>query len=227
MKIAVIPARGGSQRIKRKNIKNFCGKPMMSWVIEKLTKSNFFDKIIVSTDDIAIKELATELGADVPFIRPKILSDNYTTTVPVISHAIKEVSKIGWNIKYVCCIYPCNPFLDLVDIKKSFKLLHESNYNFVYPVVEYSHPIQRSMKRNKNGNIKFLYPEHELTRTQDLETFFHDAGQFYWGKSFAWLTEMKMHTDGSSIIIPSWRVVDIDTQNDWERAEKIFESNFL
>ncbi len=227
MKIAIIPARAGSQRIKRKNTKSFCGKPMITWTIEKLIDSNIFDKILVSTDDIETQNIAVKLGVEVPFIRPKNLSDSHTATVPVISHAIQQVKKLNWNVRYACCIYPCTPFLETNDIKESFDILYKNNHNFVYPVVEYPHPIQRSMIRDETGKIKFKYPEYELTRTQDLESFFHDSGQFYWGKSEAWLKGLKMHTDGVSIKIPSWRALDIDTNEDWEKAEKIFKGNLL
>jgi len=226
MKIAIIPARGGSQRIKRKNIKLFYGKPMIVWVIEKLINSNFFDKVVVSTDNIEIKNISLQAGADVPFIRPENLSDNYTTTVPVISHAVSECLYLGWNIETVCCVYPCSPFLKIIDIQKSYEILLNKNFNFVYPVVEYPHPIQRALKRSKNGQMVFKYAEYELSRTQDLDMFYHDAGQFYWGLKDAWISNKKMHTNGTSIVIPSWRVVDIDTEDDWQRAENIFISYF-
>ena len=181
MIVAIIPARGGSKRIPRKNIKEFCGKPMISWAIEEAKNSKLFDHIIVSTDDSEIKKISESYGAIVPFIRPADISDDHTPTVPVISHAVKEVDALFKNVDYACCIYPCSPLLKASDLVKSFNLLQSSKEDYVYPVVEYPHSIFRSMRQTKNGKMQFIYPEFELTRTQDLEETFHDAGQFYWG----------------------------------------------
>tara|TARA_B100001093_G_scaffold512193_1_gene581579 strand:+ start:1156 stop:1839 length:684 start_codon:yes stop_codon:yes gene_type:complete len=227
MKIAVIPARGGSKRIHRKNIKKFNGKPMIIWAIETAKKSKLFDYIVVSTDDNEIKELSEQNGAIAPFIRPSNISDDDTPTVPVISHAIKEIDKIYQHVDYACCIYPCSPMLLASDLVTSFNLLKSSGENFVYPIAEYPHSIFRAMTQYKNGKMKFLYPEYELSRTQDLEETFHDAGQFYWGKAEAWRKLKKMHTDGLGMKIPSYRVVDIDTEDDWKRAELIFKQKII
>lgn len=222
MRIAVIPARGGSKRIPRKNIKEFSGKPMIAWAITAALKSGLFDRVIVTTDDPEIAAIGRRWGAETPFPRPIELADDLTPTVPVIAHAIKTCQDKGWSIQYVCCIYPCVPFLEPHDLIETFKLLQQNNVNFVYPVVEYPHPIQRAMRRLESGQMQFIKPEYELTRTQDLEKTYHDAGQFYWGKSLAWLGLKKMHTDGLGMPIPGWRVVDIDSMDDWKRAENIF-----
>jgi len=219
MIVAIIPARGGSKRIPRKNIKEFNGKPMISWAIEGAKNSELFDLIVVSTDDIEIKEIAEKSGAIVPFTRPLDISDDNTPTVPVISHAVKKIDNLYEKVQYACCIYPCSPLIQASDLVKSFSLLKSSGENFVYPVVEYPHSIFRSMKQSKDGKMQFIYPEFELTRTQDLEETFHDAGQFYWGKADAWRQSMKMHSDGIGMKIPSYRVVDIDNEDDWTRAE--------
>ena len=219
MKIAVIPSRGGSKRIPRKNIKIFNGKPMIAWAIQIAQKSKLFDKIFVSTDDDEIKKISEQYGAIVPFIRPPEISDDKTHTVPVISHAIKEIERLYQKVEYACCIYPCSPFIISSDLKKSFQMLVSSGENYVYPVVEYPHPIFRAMKKSKEGNMKFIYPEYELSRTQDLEQTYHDAGQFYWGRADAWRQLKKMHTDGLGMVIPYYRVIDIDTEDDWKRAE--------
>lgn len=219
MIVAIIPARGGSKRIPRKNIKEFNGKPMISWAIEGAKNSELFDLIVVSTDDIEIKEIAEKSGAIVPFTRPLDISDDNTPTVPVISHAVKKIDNLYEKVQYACCIYPCSPLIRSSDLVKSFSLLKSSGENFVYPVVEYPHSIFRSMKQSKDGKMQFIYPEFELTRTQDLEETFHDAGQFYWGKADAWRQSMKMHSDGIGMKIPSYRVVDIDNEDDWTRAE--------
>ena len=222
MKIAVIPARGGSKRIPRKNIKTFCGRPMIAWAISKARDSGLFDKIIVSTDDAEIAELARNWGAETPFVRPVDLADDLTPTVPVVAHAVKSCLDTGWEADYVCCIYPCVPFLQAEDLAIALDLAQKKNADFVYPVTEYAHPIQRAMRQLAGGKMQFLNPTYELTRTQDLEKTYHDAGQFYWGKTSAWLEHKKMHTDGLGFSIPNWRVVDIDSADDWRRAELIF-----
>jgi pseudaminic acid cytidylyltransferase len=225
MRIAIIPARGGSKRIPRKNIKEFNGKPIIAWAILAAQKSGLFDYIVVSTDDDEIKSVSERYGAIVPFIRPADISDDHTPTVPVISHAVKEIDKLYGHVEYACCIYPCSPLLLPSDLIEAFNILESSEVDFVYPIVEYPHPIFRSMRKSKNGKMEFLHPEYELTRTQDLESVFHDAGQFYWGKAEAWRELKKMHTDGIGMEIPSYRVVDIDTEDDWKRAEMLSRSN--
>tara|TARA_B110000503_G_C6954902_1_gene332566 strand:+ start:71 stop:754 length:684 start_codon:yes stop_codon:yes gene_type:complete len=227
MKIAIIPARGGSKRILRKNIKIFNGKPVIAWAIIAAQKSKIFDIILVSTDDDEIKSVAEKYGAIVPFIRPANIADAHTPTVPVISHAVKEIDRLYQYVEYACCIYPCNPFLLVSDLVKAFDMIKSTGVDFVYPIVEYPHSVFRSMRKSTNGNMDFLYPEYELTRTQDLEKTFHDAGQFYWGKAESWRELKKMHTDGLGIEIPSYRVVDIDTEDDWKRAELLFKTGML
>lgn len=225
MNIAVLPARGGSKRIPRKNIKEFCGKPMIAWAIETAKETGLFDHIIISTEDEEISEIARNYGAETPFARPKTLADDYTATVPVIAHAADTCQKMGWEIDYLCCIYPCNPFLQAQDLIDSLETLKEKQSEFIFPVVEYPHPIQRAMRKMENGKMQFLQPENELTRTQDLEPTFHDAGQFYWGTCDAWIAHKAMHKD-LGFPIPAWRVVDIDTPEDWMRAELIFQALF-
>jgi|TARA_Y100001970_G_scaffold206192_1_gene251119 pseudaminic acid cytidylyltransferase len=219
MIVAIIPARGGSKRIPRKNIKNFNGKPMICWAIEEAQKSKLFDNIFVSTDDQEIKEISEQYGAIVPFIRPADISDDHTPTVPVISHAVKQIDTLYKKVDFACCIYPCSPLLMASDIKKSFDILKSSDKNYVYPIVEFPHSIFRSMRQADDGKMEFVYPEYELTRTQDLDETFHDAGQFYWGKAEAWRSLKKMHSGGIGMKIPSYRTVDIDTEDDWRRAE--------
>jgi pseudaminic acid cytidylyltransferase len=227
MKVAIIPARGGSKRIPRKNIKEFNGKPIIAWAILAAQKTELFDLVVVSTDDDEIKSVSEKYGAIVPFIRPASISDDNTPTVPVISHAVKEIDKLYGYVDQVCCIYPCSPLLTASDLIEAISILESTATDFVYPVVEYPHPIFRSMRKSKSGKMEFVYPEHELTRTQDLENVFHDAGQFYWGKAEAWRGLKKMHTDGIGMEIPSYRVVDIDTEDDWKRAEMLSQSKLL
>lgn len=223
MNIAIIPARGGSKRIPDKNWKIFCGKPMIAWAIGYALKSKIFDKVIVSTDDERIAEVARDAGAETPFVRPAELADDLTPTVPVIAHAVEACQAMGLNIEYACCIYPCVPFLQISDLVDALALMQERDAPFAYPVTDYAHPIQRAMRRLSTGHMQLFRPEHELTRTQDLEKSYHDTGQFYWGKASAWKSHMKMHTDGVGMLVPNWRVIDIDSADDWKRAELLYE----
>ena len=223
MSIAIIPARGGSKRIPRKNIKSFHGKPMIAWAIEAAKRSGLFNQIIVTTDDYEIAAIAKAWGAEVPFMRPVDLADDYTPTVPVIAQAISALAKKGVFSDLVCCIYPCAPFLRADDLIAGLELLQESGANFAYPVAEYAHPVQRALLRANDGAMQFLSPEHEITRTQDLPKTFHDVGQFYWGRVEAWLAERRMHSEGAGLVIPHWRAVDIDVDDDWERGELLFQ----
>jgi len=224
MKIAVIPARGGSKRIPRKNVKEFCGRPMIEWAISVALESKLFDHIIVSTDDKEIGEIARSCGAKTPFIRPNELADDLTPTVPVVAHALKLCLDIGLSADYACCIYPCVPFLSPDDLKVAFEQIQKEGANFIYPVSEYVHPIQRAMRQLSTGQMQFINPENELLRTQDFEKVYHDCGQFYWGLTSAWIQQKKMHTDGLGLVLPSWRFVDIDTVDDWNRAEDIYKA---
>jgi pseudaminic acid cytidylyltransferase len=221
MNIAIIPARGGSKRIPRKNIKLFGDKPMIAWAIEAAKTSGKFDHVIVSSDDPETIKISNQWGAETPFLRPDSLADDFTPTVPVIAHAIEECQRLGWLVNYACCIYPGVPFLKPDDLIKAYDVLNSTNVDFVYPVAEYPHPSQRAMRQLPNGQMQFMDSTHELTRTQDLETTFHDAGQFYWGRVSAWLGHKKMHSEGVGMVIPNWRVVDIDNFDDWKRAEML------
>lgn len=222
MRIAVIPARGGSKRIPRKNIKIFHNKPMIGYAISAAIKSGTFDRVIVSTDDEEISQVAKDFGAEVPFIRPVELADDHAPTVPVIAHAIKECKSYGWEVEHVCCIYPGVPFLSKQDLDTALQKLLETGSNYVFPVAEFPSPIQRALKRLPDSSVKPFYPEYAATRTQDLESGYFDVGQFYWGKSSAWLQGLNLHLNSSTLIIPEWRAVDIDTPADWERAELLY-----
>lgn len=222
MNIAVIPARGGSKRIPRKNVKDFGGRPMIAWAISAALESRLFTKVVVSTDDVEIASIARLHGAETPFVRPADLANDTAGTVPVIAHALRELRKFGVCCNHAACIYPCTPFLRAQDLKDAFDMLVTSGQDFVYPVVEYSHPTFRAMRRASTGKMQFVFPECEMMRTQDLEATYHDAGQFYWGTASAWLAEKKMHTAGIGMVVPSWRFVDIDSEDDWHRAEMLF-----
>jgi pseudaminic acid cytidylyltransferase len=224
MNIAIIPARGGSKRIPRKNVKEFCGKPMIAYAIAAAKESGLFEHIVVSTDDEEIAHIANSCAAETPFVRPTELANDSTATVPVIAHAIEVCRNYGWKFDNVCCIYPCVPFIQNEDIKAALACINSSQADYCFPVTEYPAAIQRSLKLLSNGKMKPFYPEFEITRTQDLEPTYYDAGQFYWGKTQAWLTNPNIHSSGLGYVIPNWRVIDIDMPEDWLRAELIYRS---
>ena len=223
--LAIIPARGGSKRIPRKNVMPFCGKPMIAYAIEAAQKTGLFEHIVVSTDDVEIAKIACQFGAKAPFIRPRNLSDDYTTTSEVIIHAIQECQRLGWNIGHVCCIYPCVPLIQADDIVQALQLLVNSSSKFCFPVVEFASPVLRALKQNSDGTMSPFFAENELARTQDVRNAFHDSGQFYWGSAQSWIDCANVHSNSVGLELPAWRVVDIDTLDDLKRAEMVF--NFL
>ena len=225
MRLAVIPARGGSKRIPRKNIKEFCGKPMIAWSIEAAISSNLFERIIVSTDDPEIAEVAQKFGAEVPFYRPADLSDDHTGTTEVVAHATKWATEHHQEIEGVCCIYATAPFIQVNDLKKAWEEMNSGDWDFSFVATDFPAPIFRSFKQVSNGGIEMFYAEHFLARSQDLPTALHDAGQFYWGRPRAWVEGRRVFDRRSiPVIIPRWRVQDIDTAEDWTRAELMFQS---
>ena len=225
MRIAVIPARGGSKRIPRKNIKNFCGKPMIKWAIEAAHHSGCFDQVIVSTDDKEIADIAEASGADVPFMRPAELSDDHATTVPVIAHAVSQCRAAGFDVTEACCIYATAPFVRPQDIQTGLAQLQSSNLKYVFSATEFASPIQRALYKTEGDRVAMLHPEHMNTRSQDLPEAFHDAGQFYWGRAQAWVDELPlMGGDAQIVALPRYRVQDIDTPDDWRRAELLFQA---
>jgi len=224
MKIAVIPARGGSKRIPRKNIKDFCGKPMIVWSIEAAKSCGLFDYIIVSTDDQEIAELAKEHGAAVPFIRPAELSDDYVGTGDVVKHVAEWVIKNIGKPDFICTIYATAPFVKSIDIVKGLKLLQENDCQIAFTVTSFPFPIQRAIKIIDNGRVQMFQPENFMTRSQDLELAYHDAGQFYWAKTDAILNNISAFSSESvPLILPRYQVQDIDTPEDWIRAEQLFQ----
>ena len=222
MKIAVIPARGGSKRIPRKNIRAFAGKPMLAYAIEAAQASALFEHIVVSTDDAEIADIARHLGAELPFMRPPELADDHTGTVPVIAHAIASCRALGWSPELVCCIYPAVPLIQVQDLHQALQLMLADGADYAFPVAAYPSAIQRALKRSAAGQMQSWFPEYTTTRSQDLEPAYYDAGQFYWGKTAAWLRGDSPHHGGKGLVIPQWRVSDIDTEEDWQRAEILF-----
>jgi N-acylneuraminate cytidylyltransferase len=223
MSICIIPARGGSKRIPRKNIREFYGKPMIAWSIEVAKKSGLFDRVVVSTDDQEIAEIAKSYGAEVPFLRTPELADDFTGTIPVVADAIRRLRLLGHNDSEICCIYPTAPFITVHDLRDGFERLKTGHWSFIFSATTYSFPIFRSFQKRESGGLEMVFPEHFNTRSQDLVEAYHDAGQFYWGTAEAWLTETVIFGSNSTLVeIPRWRVQDIDNEEDWVSAEQIF-----
>tara|TARA_B100000212_G_C27352729_1_gene524418 strand:+ start:127 stop:825 length:699 start_codon:yes stop_codon:yes gene_type:complete len=225
MNIAVIPARGGSKRILKKNIKNFCGKPLISWTIEIALKSKLFDRVILSSEDEEIISIAKKYGAEVPFVRPKELSDDFSTTDDVMSHAANWIKNNENSVNSICCIYATAPFLNIEDLKNGLKKFNEGKFNYVFAATDYSAPIFRSFEYTQKNGLRMFFPENYNKRSQDLPVAYHDAGQFYWGSLDTWIKKKETFNKYSfPIILPRWRVQDIDTNSDWERAEFIMKT---
>ena len=218
--IAVIPAREGSKRIPGKNYKAFNGVPIIINTIKKLKKSKIFDKIIVSTNSNKISKIAKKYGAKVPFKRPKILSNGYASGTSVISHCIKFLMKKGYQFDYVCCVYAPNPFLKIDDLKKGYKKINSKKFDYVFAATPYHFPYFRSFTFTKKSGVKMIFYKNYKKRSQDLDEILCDAGQFYWGKKRAWLQKKVIFAKNSDIVVvPKWRYQDIDTLDDWKRAE--------
>ena len=220
-RIAVIPARGGSKRVPRKNIRAFLGRPMIGYAIEVARRSGLFEHIVVSTDDVEVAEVAKAEGAEVPFLRPAALADDFTPTVPVIAHAIRAGAELGWRIELACCIYPAVPLLQPRALAEALSLLEGCDAPYAFPVLAYRAPIQRALQRSANGRSAPLRPEYMQTRTQDLPSAYHDAGQFYWGRGEAWLAGRPLHADACTLVCEEGSVIDIDTPADWALAEAL------
>lgn len=225
MTVAIIPARGGSKRIPGKNSRDFCGAPMLSYPIKTALASGCIDRVIVSTDDEAIAELARRFGAEVPFMRPKELSDDYTGTTAVIRHALKWLKSQNELPEYTCCLYATTPLLQPQDLVKALSLLKNSDRHFVFSAARFSFPIQRALLQTADGGVSPFDPASIAKRSQDLPETFHDAGQFYWGRSTSWL-DTAQHIFGNNsqmYLLPNHRVQDIDTLADWHRAELLYQ----
>lgn len=223
MKIALIPARGGSKRIPRKNIKDFNGKPIIAYSIDAAISSQLFDKVIVSTDDDEIAQVARDYGAETPFLRPKEFADDYAPTTDVICHTINWYLDKDIHIDTICCLYATAPFTRVTDLTQADQLLTE-DVQFVFSATEFSYPIFRSFKRTENNRVQMFWPEHFSKRSQDLEKAYHDAGMFYFGKAHSFLKNKLLFGEYSvPYLLPHYRVQDIDTLDDWYRAEKYYQ----
>lgn len=226
MNIAIIPARGGSQRIPHKNIKHFHGKPIIAYSIQAALKSGLFDDVIVSTDDGNIAKIAKQYGANVPWMRPSELSDHFTSTLPVIQHSLSKYNKDkdkDKDIQFVCCLYATAPFVTAGLLKKAFKKICNTNVSYCVPVCEFDYPIQRALSLNDKHQISMDQSKHMLTRSQDLKPMYHDVGQFYFGTRDAWERGDAILGDNSvGLIIPRIQALDIDNPEDWTLAESIY-----
>jgi len=225
MNIAVIPARGGSKRIPKKNIRKFCGKPIIAYSIEVAIKSGVFDEVIVSTDDSNIAEVASKFGAAVPFVRPPEFSDDYTGTNAVIKHAVQWYLARDHFVDNVCCLYATAPFVQVQYLQQGYELLKRTGKSFAFSVTTFPFPIQRALRINKLGLVEPIKPENITQRSQDLEECYHDAGQFYWGRAEAFLNDIVTYsTESVPVVIPRYLVQDIDTEEDWFRAELMYKA---
>ncbi|MDD2698285.1 MAG: pseudaminic acid cytidylyltransferase [Arcobacteraceae bacterium] len=222
--VAIIPARGGSKRIPRKNIKEFHGKPLIAYSIEAALKSGLFEKVIVSTDDEEIAHTAKKFGANVPFIRPKELADDFTGTGDVIKHTLNFLKENGEHYDYACTIYATAPLLQEKYLIEGYEKIKTTDAKMVFSVTSMPFPIQRTFKIDENGRCKMFTPEHFMTRSQDLEEAYQDAGQFYFENLNKEFTDIPFGKDSVPIVLPRYLVQDIDTLEDWERAEYLYEA---
>ena len=224
MKLCVIPARGGSKRISRKNIKEFFDRPMIAYSIKAAVASKCFDQIVVSTDDTEIAKVAKSFGASVPFARPNELANDYTGTVPVIRHAIEWFDYKGQSPSEVCCLYATAPFVQADAIRKAYRQMKREQVDYCFAATSFAFPIQRAIKVTAENRIEMFYPKYLETRSQDLEESYHDAGQFYWGKAEAFKQQKSLFSKSSTpYILPRYLVQDIDTPEDWKRAKLMYQ----
>lgn len=226
MKIAIIPARGGSKRIPRKNIRPFAGQPLIAYSIKAARDSGLFDHVIVSTDDEEIAAVARQYGAETPFVRPPELANDHATTVPVIKHAVQWVQQNLGPVDYACCIYATAPFIQASALRGALALLQQRHVSgYVFSAASMPFPIQRSFKVAADGHVEMFQPEHYNTRSQDLEEAYMDAGQFYWGSAAAYLSDKIFFApDSVAYVLPRHMVQDIDTLEDWKRAELMYDA---
>ena len=221
--LCIIPARGGSKRIPRKNIKPFMGKPIMAYSIEAALKSSLFDKVMVSTDDEEFAEVAKQYGASVPFLRSEATANDYATTVDVLMEVIETYKQRGMEFDTICCLYSTAPFVTSDRLKEAYSKLSD-NVDACFTMVEYSYPIQRSLRINEVGQVEMIYPEHLKSRTQDMEKVYHDAGQFYFVKTKTLIAEKTVWCKRTApLVLSELEVQDLDTLTDWQLAEMKYE----
>lgn len=223
MNIAIIPARGGSKRISGKNIKLFCDKPIIAYSIEAANESGIFDRIIVSTDSVEIAAVANKYGAETPFVRPEKISDDFATTASVVEHALSWFAEKGESVDFACCIYATAPFVQSKYLQQGYEKLIQQNNSVVFSVTSFPSSIYRALEINKKGYLSMIYPEHELSRSNDLPEAYSDAGQFYWLKVEKFMENHRLYSkDALPIILPRYLAQDIDTPEDWQKAELMY-----
>jgi pseudaminic acid cytidylyltransferase len=222
--VAIIPARAGSKRIPRKNIKDFHGKPLIAYSIETALKSKLFEKVIVTTDDEEIASIAKKYGANVPFLRPKELADDHTTTQPVIDNVLDYLKSTGENYDYSCTLYATAPLLQIKYLIEGFEKIKNSDAINAFSATSMPFPIQRTFRVNENGRCEMFTPEHYSVRSQDLEEAYQDAGQFYWSKLGKKSDKIMFGEDSIPVILPRHLVQDIDTLEDWDRVEIMYQA---
>ncbi|MCB2182809.1 MAG: pseudaminic acid cytidylyltransferase [Desulfobulbaceae bacterium] len=225
MNIALIPARGGSKRIPGKNIKNFCGKPIIAYSIEAALEAQIFDRIIVSTDSDEIGSVARQYGAEVPFVRPAELADDFSTTAAVVEHGLNWLYSQGEKIRYLCCLYATAPFVTGKYLRQGFEKIVSEGVSSVFTVTSYPSSIYRALLIGEKGYLTMVHPEHELTRSNDLPETYYDAGQFYWLDAGSFMETQRIYSrDALPVILPRFLVQDIDTSEDWKTAELMYEA---
>lgn len=226
MNVAIIPARGGSKRIPLKNIRSFVGKPIIAYSIEAAKQCGLFARIAVSTDHPRIADVARQNGADVPFMRPAALADDHTGTMAVVKHALQWFETNGPAVDFACCIYATAPLINAEYLRRGLQLLTASNRSFALGVTSFPFPIQRGLRIKSGGTVEPFWPAHMDTRSQELEPAFHDAGQFCWGRREAFMNDVSVYSDSAlGVLLPRHLVQDIDTLEDWERAELIYKAH--
>lgn len=223
--VCIIPARGGSKRIPRKNVRPFAGRPMIGYAISAALKTELFSRVLVSTDDEEIAEIARREGAETPFMRPADLSDDHTVTAAVIVHALKWLHERGESFQFACCIYPTAPFVRAEFIRKGYELLRGGTASCAMSITSFPYPIFRARRITEDGALEYIWPEYARTRSQDLPEAYHDAGQFYWYRADEYLSNAGRVTGRTlPVLVPRYLVQDIDTLEDWETAEFMLEA---
>ena len=227
MNVAIIPARGGSKRIPRKNLRDFCGQPIIAYSIRTALQSNLFDHVVVSTDDAEIAALAVQYGAKVPFMRPAELANDHASTAAVMHHAVGACRESGWDVHRLCCLYATAPFVEVSDLQAGLALLETQTsgvpVQYAFSATSFAFPVQRAIRISPAGAIEPVWPENIPKRSQDLEPLHHDAGQFYWGRTAAFDKSLPIFAPHSrAVLLPRYRVQDIDDEDDWTRAEWLY-----
>ncbi len=220
--LCVIPARGGSKRVPRKNIRIFSGRPMIAWSIAAALESGLYERVIVSTDDAEIAEIARQHGAEIPFMRPAELADDHAGTLPVVAHALRHMETLHGRYDAVCCLYATAPFVTAEGLREGLRLLESGAWSYVFTAAEFSAPIFRSFQVRPDGGVEMFFPDKFPVRSQDLPRAWHDAGQFYWGRPEAWSAQEPFFTvRACALPLSRCRVQDIDTLEDWAHAEQL------